>query len=49
MACRFLGFQSIVRVEARNRTYTTIACQEKNLDQKILFFHGEIQFPKYEI
>ena len=29
-------------VELIFERYTTIPCQEKNPDQKILFFHGEI-------
>ena len=33
-------------VELIFERYTTIPCQEKNPDQKILFFHGEIQFSK---
>ena len=49
MAGRIFAFESIAHVDARNRIYTTIPCQEKNPDQKILIFHGEIQFPKYEI
>ena len=36
-------------VELIFERYTTIPCQEKNPDQKILFFHGEIQFSKCEI
>ena len=42
IAGRISPFGSIARVEARNRIYTTIPCQEKNPDQKILIFHGEI-------
>ena len=33
-------------VELIFERYTTIPCQEKNPDQKILFFHGEIPFSK---
>ena len=35
-----LSFPDIV--ELIFERYTTIPCQEKNPDQKILFFHGEI-------
>ena len=37
-----LSFPDIV--ELIFERYTTISCQEKNPDQKILFFHGEILF-----
>ena len=36
-------------VELISERYITIPCQEKNPDQKILFFHGEIRFSKFEI
>ena len=32
-----------------NGKYTIIACREKNPDQKILIFHGEKWFSKFEI
>ena len=36
------------RVEARNRMYIIISCQEKNPEQKILIFHDENWFSKFE-
>ena len=48
------GYELIVsyfleRVDARNRMYITISCQEKNPEQKILFFHDEKLFLKIEL
>ena len=46
MAVPFRYQLSVVFVESIFERYATIPCQEKNPDQKILFFHGEIWFSK---
>ena len=42
----FWTFWDILILELVFERYTTIPFQEKNPDQKILFFHGEIWFSK---
>ena len=37
----------LVTLDVRNRENQTIPFTEKNPDQKILFFHGEIPFSKF--
>ena len=38
-----------VSVDARNRIYIAIPCQEKNPEQKILFYNGENFISVFEV
>ena len=48
MAGPFWAFLEKLIVELIFERYTTKPCQEKNPDQNIVFFHGEIQFQNVE-